>query len=225
MIETVHADSLDGPREIIAQHGAKSLSDRQLIMAILGSGTKQQPIDQVARELLLSVENIGALADCTLAELCQVTGIGFSKAVMLQAAIELGRRCLQMKTFRRGQIVSSQGAGELMLQRFLGVEQEQLIVIFLDTKNQIIAEEMIFQGTLNSSVAHPREIFHRAVLLSCMSFIICHNHPSGNPKPSQHDIEFTQRLVKCGELMGINCLDHLVIGHDKFVSFRELQLI
>lgn len=213
------------PRENAYQHGINALSDRDLLQLILRTGTQQVSAEQLAAQLLTSFENLSFLAQASIEELLAFKGIGHTKAIALLAAFELGQRSLQQRQLRYGTVTSSQAIGEQMLTRLQGCQQEQLIVVYLDTKNQIIQEKLIFRGSLNSAVAHPREIFHQAVLLSAARLIVVHNHPSGQTEPSTHDLNFSKRLIECGQLMGIDCLDHLIIGHRHYLSLREAGLI
>ncbi|ANK59762.1 RadC family protein [Loigolactobacillus backii] len=208
------------PREQLLQTSAATLSNQQLLAILLGTGTKQQPVMMVAATLLSRYPNLTNLTLATPAELQTVTGVGVTKAVLLKAAIELGQRVCQAATFRYGVIVSSRQIGELMIKKLAGMTQERLIVLYLDTKNQILLEKTIFTGTLNSSVAHPREIMAPALDVSAARFILVHNHPSGQTEPSSYDIKFSQRMAHCGQLMGIELLDHLIVGKD-YLSLKE----
>ncbi|MCH4056774.1 RadC family protein [Lapidilactobacillus gannanensis] len=213
------------PRELVDQHGVQAASDQELLQIILRTGTSKYSVAKLAGLLLQHYDNLAFLAQANLTQLQEFPGIGLTKAIELQAAFELGRRSLQQSQLRRGVVVSSGMIGQQLVERMQGTVQEELRVIYLDTKNQIIQERLIFTGSLNSSVAHPREIYHYAVLLSAARLIVVHNHPSGQVTPSQNDLVFSQRLVKCGEMMGIQCLDHLIIGSKQYLSLREAKFI
>ncbi|MFC6316305.1 DNA repair protein RadC [Lapidilactobacillus achengensis] len=213
------------PRETVYQHGVSAATDQELLQIILRTGTAKWSTAQLAAQLLQEFGNLAFLARGSLAELTRYPGIGPTKAIELQAAFELGRRSLRQMQLRQGVVLSSRMLGQEMVKKFRGCQQEQLVVVYLDTKNQVIQERIIFTGGLNSSVAHPREIYHYAVLLSAARLICLHNHPSGQTTPSSNDLEFSKRLVQCGELMGIECLDHLIIGHDNYLSLREEDLL
>ncbi|MFD1466136.1 DNA repair protein RadC [Lapidilactobacillus mulanensis] len=215
----------DLPREVAFKYGIGAASDQELLQIILRTGTATQPLAEVAASLLREYENLAFLSLASIDELRTFAGIGSIKAVEMQAAFELGKRAQQQSQLRQGAIVSSSMIGLRMQEQLQGCHQEKLIVIYLDTKNQIIQQKTIFVGGLNSSVAHPREIFHYAVLLAAARLIVVHNHPSGKTTPSQNDIQFSKRLVKCGEVMGIECLDHLIIGAGQYLSLREEDLI
>lgn len=213
------------PRELVGQQGVQAATDQELLQIILRTGTAKYAVADLAALLLQRYENLAFLAQANLAQLQEFPGVGRIKAVELQAAFELGRRSLRQSQLRQGVVISSGMIGQQLVARMQGTVQEELRAIYLDTKNQIIQERLIFKGSLNSSVAHPREIYHYAVLLSAARLIVVHNHPSGQVTPSRNDLEFSQRLVKCGELMGIQCLDHLIIGQTEYLSLREAKLI
>ncbi|MFD0897903.1 RadC family protein [Loigolactobacillus binensis] len=209
------------PREQLLSAGATSLTDQQLLAILLRTGTKQLPVMDVAQQLLQAYPQLASLSRAKITELEQIKGIGQTKAIELQAALELGRRSQLAAQLRFGTIASSQQIGELMAKRFAGCRQEHLLAIYLDTKNQIIKEQELFRGTLNASVAHPREIFAYGLQLAAARFILVHNHPSGQTEPSNYDLKFTQRVASCGELLGIECLDHLIVGHKQYSSLKE----
>ncbi|MFD1671119.1 DNA repair protein RadC [Agrilactobacillus yilanensis] len=218
-------EMIQKPRERMMLHSAAILSDQELLMVLLGSGTQDLPVELLSDQVLKTIGDVGQLQNISFEALCAIRGIGPSKATILKAAVELGQRVNLAQTLRQGTVLSSEALGDWLLKYYRGLKQEQLMVIFLDHKNQIISHEIIFKGGLNTSVAHPREIFHKAVLLSCARFVVCHNHPSGQPKPSKNDIAFTKKLVACGELMGISCLDHIIVGHQSYLSLRAENII
>lgn len=213
------------PREQLLKYGVQTLSDQQLLMILLRSGTRRMPVDELANAVLTLYPNLCGLPMATLEELLSLEGIGLTKACELKAICELSERMQQRQTLRFGTIASSQMIGKQMIKKLSGLNQERLIGIYLDTKNQILKQQLLYIGTLNSSVAHPREIFHYAVRFAAAKFILVHNHPSGQPRPSQYDVKFTQRVMKCGEILGIECLDHLIIGSRQYISLKEQQLI
>lgn len=209
------------PRERLVQKGAKSLANHELLAILLRTGTKQENVYQLALRILNHFASLNELKQASLQELKQIKGIGPVKAIEMQAAIELGAR-IQLSTLPRyGMILSSQEAGQWMVQEMADLQQEHLIVLCLNSKNEVIKKQTIFMGSVNSSIAHPREIFKEAVKYPTAHLIIAHNHPSGNPDPSKADLLFTKRMISCGEMMGIDLLDHLIIGSDHFISLRE----
>lgn len=207
------------PREQLQRSGAQTLTDAQLIAILLRTGTTQQTALQCAQKLLQTYP-LQRLEHAQLTQLQQITGIGPTKALTLKAAIELGRRVQQAHYWRYGTVVSSEALGQRMLQRLAGVDQEQLWGLYLDTKNQILLEKCLFVGTLNTSIAHPREIFQTAVQVAAARFVLVHNHPSGQTAASNYDLRFTERVQHCGELMGIELLDHLIVGQDTYLSLK-----
>lgn len=210
------------PREQLLATGAASLTDQQLLAILLRTGTKKLPVMAVAAQVLQRYPQLAALAQASVTDLEQIVGIGQTKALELKAALELGDRIRQAVQLRFGTVTSSQQIGQFMVQRFAGSQQEHLIAIYLDTKNQIIKEKELFRGTLNAAIAHPREIFAYGLQVAAARFILVHNHPSGHTEPSAYDLKFTQRIQECGALIGIDCLDHLIIGHQQYVSLKEL---
>ena len=209
------------PRERLVQYGEKALADHELIAILLRTGTRKQDVLTVSMNLLKTVEDLFYLKNVTLEEFMTIPGIGQTKAVELKAAIELGMRISKASQIKTGQITSSKNVGELLMEEMRGMQQEIVVALYLNTKNEIIKKEEVFKGSLNSSVAHPREIFKGAVRYSAARLIVGHNHPSGNPEPSDADIQFTKRLAECGELMGIELLDHVIAGENSYISLKE----
>lgn len=209
------------PRERLVQYGEKALADHELIAILLRTGTRKQDVLTVSLNLLQTFEDLFYLKNVTLEEFMTIPGIGQTKAVELKAAIELGMRISRASQIKTGQITSSKNVGELLMEEMRGMQQEIVVALYLNTKNEIIKKEEVFKGSLNSSVAHPREIFKGAVRYSAARLIVGHNHPSGNPEPSDADIQFTKRLAECGELMGIELLDHVIAGENSYISLKE----
>ncbi len=210
------------PRERMEQYGEKALANHELLAILLRTGTKGTNVMALAMEILNTFEDLYFLKTASIEELMVVSGIGKIKAIEIRAAIELGMRIAQAPQIKIGQITSSRKAGEMLLGEMRDLQQEHVMVLYLNTKNEIIKKETTFIGGLNSSVAHPREIFKGAVRVSAARIIVGHNHPSGNPDPSEADILFTKRMFECGELIGIDLLDHLIIGQDRYISLKEL---
>lgn len=209
------------PRERLENYGSKSLSNHELVAILLRTGTKGKNVLELALQLLGSFDNLNALRYVTLEELLLIPGIGKAKAIELLAAVELGTRVSRSSQIKVGTVISSQWIGEFLLEEIGGLLQENVVAIYLNTKNEIIKKETIFIGTLNSSVAHPREIFKLGVRCSAARVIIGHNHPSGNPEPSEADYQFTNRIIQAGEIVGIELLDHIVVGENSYISLRE----
>jgi DNA repair protein RadC len=165
------------------------------------------------------------LSQITLDELMEFKGVGKAKAIQILAAIELGKRINTYVLERGFQIKSPTDCADYIAEEVKYLEQEHFIGIYLDTKNRVLAKKTLFVGSLNRAIVHPREIFKEALRYGCASIIVAHNHPSGDPTPSTQDIATTKRLMEIGELMGIEVLDHLVIGSDGYISMREEKYI
>src|SRR5690625_2138508 len=155
----------------------------------------------------------------------KISGIGRIKGIEILAAIEFGRRISNASQVKEGTVMSSSWVGNYIVKDMSNLTQENVVALYLNTKNEIIKKETIFIGSLNSAVAHPREIFKGAVRYSAARIIIAHNHPSGNTEPSEADLSFTRRMVDAGELMGIEVLDHFIIGEKDYLSLREHGLM
>jgi len=161
------------------------------------------------------------LKDATLEELTKIKGIGKAKAIQLLAAVELGRRINSLTNEERYAIRSPEDGANYVMDEMRFLNQEHFVCLYLNTKNQVIHKQTVFIGSLNASIVHPREVFREAFRRSAASIICLHNHPSGDPTPSREDIEVTRRLKECGRMIGIEILDHIIIGDKKYVSLKE----
>ncbi|MGK0550943.1 RadC family protein [Enterococcus faecalis] len=209
------------PRERFEDVGEKFLSNQELLAILLRTGGKEQNVMALALHVLNNFEQLQFLKNATLTELTKIKGIGKIKAIELKAAIEFGCRVYQSTQVKYGKISSSHQLAQRLIQEMKGLQQEHLICIYLNTKNEVIRQETVFKGSLNQSIAHPREVFCGAVKYAAARILLAHNHPSGNPVPSQQDIQFTKRMEECGEMMGIQVLDHIIIGDDSYISLKE----
>lgn len=209
------------PRERLLAVGAENLSNQELLAILLGSGTKQESVMELAKHILMHFEGLKLLKDATIEELIAIKGIGYAKGILILAAIELGRRMHQYRPTENYTIRSPEDGADYIMEDMRLLKQEHFVALFLNTKNQVIHRQTIFIGSLNASIVHPREIFREAIKRSAASIIVAHNHPSGDPTPSQEDIQVTKRLADTGKLIGIEVLDHLIIGDGKFVSLKE----
>ncbi len=211
----------DRPRERLVKLGADHLSNQELIAILLGSGSKNESVMELSNRLLIHFEGLKLLKDATIEELTAIRGIGNAKGVLVLAALELGKRLNTFRPNERYVIRSPEDGADFVMEEMRSLKQEHFVVLFLNTKNQIIHRQTIFIGSLNASIVHPREVYREAVKRSAASIICAHNHPSGDPSPSQEDIHVTRRLVESGKMIGIELLDHLVIGDRKFISLKE----
>ncbi len=211
------------PRERLIQFGPESLSDAELLAILLMTGSSSQGLTAMdcARSLLERYSSYREIARISHRELTGNPGVGPGKACRVQATLEIARRMARQKV-ERGRVF--QGSQDVFHAYSLGLRdktQETFIVVLLDSKNRCLREEKISLGSLNYSVVHPREVFRLAVRESAASLILVHNHPSGDPDPSQEDIRLTERLVEAGKLLGIQILDHIIIGDGRYYSFCD----
>jgi DNA repair protein RadC len=209
------------PRERLIQSGAASLSNQELLAILLRTGTKAESVLQLSNRLLTSFDGLNLLKDASLEEITKTKGIGLAKAVQIMAAVELGRRIGNLAFDDRYSIRSPEDGANYVMNDMRFLAQEHFVCLYLNTKNQVLHKQTIFIGSLNASIVHPREVFKEAFRRSAASIICVHNHPSGDPTPSREDIEVTKRLVECGRIIGIDILDHLIIGEKKFISLKE----
>lgn len=219
MIRDVHI--ADRPRERLIRQGAASLSNQELIAILLRTGTKEASVLVLANRILSSFDKIQDLKDATIEEMTEVKGVGQAKAVQLLAAVEIGKRLYRKHSEGRYVIRSPEDAAAYLMTDMASLNQEHFVALFLNVKNEVLHKQTVFIGSLNSSIVHPREIFREAVKRSAASIIVAHNHPSGNPSPSPEDIEVTKRLLEAGSIMGIDVLDHVIIGDHSFISLKE----
>ncbi|MGO2695559.1 RadC family protein [Bavariicoccus seileri] len=209
------------PRERLLHQGADALATHELLAILLRTGSKEYSVMGLALHILHEFKDLTRLRRASLTELQQIKGIGEVKAVELKAAIELGQRLVNADPIRGQTIRSVTDAGRLFIQELADEHQEKLIALYLNTKNNVIMQKTIFAGSLNNSVAHPREIFREAVKESAARIMVAHNHPSGQTTPSKADLDFTNRLVEAGQLIGIEVLDHVIVADHDFISFKQ----
>lgn len=212
------------PRERLEQLGAEALSEAELIAILLRSGIPGENAVQVGQRLLNELGGLYGLHRAGFEDLCGQSGIGPAKAAQIKAAIELGRRLVIENPEEKPAIHSPQDAAALVMYEMSALEQEELRVMLLDTRNRLIKVESIYRGSLNSSQVRVGELFKHAIKRNTGAIIIIHNHPSGDPTPSPDDIALTRAIVQAGKLLDVDVLDHLVIGRGKFVSLKERGL-
>lgn len=205
------------------QRGVASLTDAELIAILLGSGTQKKSALRVAEEILSLYKERGfaAVAHTSLAELKSVNGVGDKKAAVIIAAVELGRRLAIRSAEKITVVHGPDDAARYAMPRFRFERREHFAVMLLNTKNHILGMADISIGSLSASIVHPREVFRAAIDFAAASMILFHNHPSGDPSPSREDIAVTNRLTKAGKIMDIPVLDHIILGHDQFLSLKE----
>jgi len=214
----------DRPRERLREVGARALSTAELLAIILRVGTRGVSAVRLAERLLVDFDGLPGLSRTSVAELSIVTGIGPAKAVQIKAALELGRRMVASAPEERPKVTSPADAANLLMSEMMFLEQEHLRVILLNTRNEVLSAPTIYQGSLNTSVVRIGELFRQAVRANAAALIVAHNHPSGDPSPSPEDINVTRQLVKAGQLLDVKVLDHIVIGHQRYVSLKERNL-
>jgi len=219
----------DRPRERLQRHGAEVLTDAELLAIFLRTGKVGVDVMTMAKSLIKEWGTLRRLAGCTPGELAKVSGIGPAKAAELKAAFEMGRRMARpeaekLRVDRAGVIHDLLGA------EMQGLPYESRRVLLLDTRHGLLEEKEISRGSLNESIAHPREIFRPAIAKGAYAVAVAHNHPSGDPQPSEADRRLTRRLAEAGTLLQIPLVDHVIIGakrgeHSPYFSFREAGLL
>lgn len=208
------------PRERLQRLGPENLASAELLAIILRTGARGQGALQLATALVSSPGGLRKLVNSPVEELAAVPGIGMAKACSIRAALELGRR-LSAETVSRPVIHAPQDVSDLLMSEMRYLEKEQFRVLLLNTKNQVLAIEVVSLGDLTSAIVHPREVFKEAVRRAAAAVILVHNHPSGDPNPSREDFDVTKRVTEAGKILGIEVLDHIVIGDNRYISLRE----
>ncbi len=212
------------PRERMERYGAATLQTSELLAIIFGSGIRGENVVDVSARLLRDFGGLGGLLAAELPILRNQRGLGPARAMQLKAALELGRRLNILAPDQRPQIGSPGDIANLVSLEMAYLAQEQLRVICLDTKNFVIHQQTIYQGTVNSSLVRAAEVFRPAVTRNCLTIVVVHNHPSGDPTPSPEDVRTTEQLRKAGELLDVELLDHIIIGQGRYVSMKERRL-
>ena len=213
------------PRERLQQYGAETLSNAELLAILLRVGTRGESAVRMAERLLRDLGGLTGIAKARLPQLSSQSGLGLAKGAQLLAAFELGKRLAAVAEQGRPVVANAADAAALVMDELRYLDQECLVALFLDVRQQLIRKKTLTMGTATGSPAHPREIFGEAVKHSAVKLIVAHNHPSGDPSPSADDLALTKRLAEAGKLMGIEVLDHIIIGAGKYLSLRELGKI
>jgi DNA repair protein RadC len=228
------ADSLQGyrikdlqesqrPRERLESQGAEVLNDAELIAILLRVGMKGASAVQIGQRLLYLFGGMDGLHRASFVELCNVEGVGPAKAAQIKAAIEVGRRISKTKTEERRLISSPQDVADQVQYKMAALEQEELWVLLLDTRNHHLRTEQLYRGSLNASTVRPAEIFKAGIRHNAAALIIVHNHPSGDPSPSPEDVNLTRMLIEAGKMLELPILDHVVVGSRGTTSIKTLH--
>lgn len=208
------------PREKVKQYGINNVTNKELLSIILKTGTKSINVADLALSILRKYK-LHELKDVTITELTKIKGIGEVKAIELLAAIELGKRINYKTEEKKKKLNNPEVIFQEMRYLFIDKKQELFYCLYLNEKQELIERKLLFMGTVNKSLVHPREIFKEAYLLSASSIICMHNHPSGNPTPSSDDIILTTSLKEIGKIQKIPIVDHIIFGNNSYYSFYE----
>ena len=213
------------PRERLKHSGPASLSNSELLAIIFRTGTASENVLGLAARVLTRFGGLAGLARASFSELCAEHGVGQAKAAQLKAALELGRRLTASQPAERAVVRSPQDVADLLMADMCLLDQEQLRVVLLNSKNQVISVCDVYKGNVNTSLIRPSELFREAVRNNCPGVIVVHNHPSGDPDPSPEDIAITEQIVEAGRMLDIEVLDHMIIGERRYVSLKERGVI
>ena len=216
----------DRPREKMAANGAAVLTDAELIAILLRTGTAEKSAIDIASELTADGGLYKRLAGITrLNELTNIKGLGQAKAATVLAALEIGRRIASAKPIEKIHFSCPQDVADFLMPRLRYAAKEQFVVVLLNSKNKVIGTEVVSEGSLSSSIVHPREVYGPAILHHAAAIMVAHNHPSGDPKPSTEDKEATRLLSRSGKVLGIPMIDHVIIGDGNYYSFLENEAL
>lgn len=211
----------DRPREKLERVGAGGLGDNELLAIVLGHGDSRATALELANAVLAASGGLHGLARATADDLRRIPGIGDARASQLVAAVEVGRRTLFRPRRERAQILTALDAAQILVPQFGALPVEHFGILLLDTKHRVTRTTVVSVGTLDASVVHPREVFRAATSGGAAAIVVFHNHPSGDPTPSDDDVALTKRLIRAGDLMGIHVLDHVIVAENGFFSLRD----
>ena len=212
------------PRERLQKFGAEALSVPEILAVILGRGIAGESVTVTVQRLLSQFGDIKGIAEASVEEMAKVRGIGLAKAAQLKAAFELGNRLEGYSGGDKPSVKTPEEVVGLVRGKLRAKKKEHFLAILLDTRGQVIKISEISVGSLDASIVHPREVFREAMTASAASVIFVHNHPSGNPEPSEEDVKLTERLAQAGEIVGIDVLDHIIIGDKSYLSLKRKGL-
>lgn len=212
------------PRERLMRVGPRAVSTTELLAITIRTGVGGENVVRLAERLLAHFSGLSGVARASITELQEVNGIGPAKSVEIKAALELGRRLLAAAPEERPRVTSPADAANLLMTEMMLLEQEYLRLILLDTRNHVLGMPTIYKGSLNTSVIRVGELFRAAIRENAAAMIVAHNHPSGDPAPSPEDVHVTRQIVEAGKLLDIDLLDHIIIGHQRYVSLKERGL-
>ncbi len=207
------------PRERFQKHGASVLNDAELLAIILKTGSRGENVIDMSNRLI-SRYGVDKLSELSLNELQEIKGIGPAKSMTINALFELSKRH-ELAKKKLTKITCAKDVYELMKDKLSDLKQEVFVILYLDTKNHVLKEEIVTKGTLDASLIHPREVFRGAIKESAHAIIVVHNHPSGDPSPSEEDKRITEKLFDAGELLNIELLDHVIVGRDAWWGWNE----
>lgn len=213
------------PRERLQKHGAEALSAQELLALIIGRGIPKKSVMTIAQELLSRFGSIKAISEASLEELSQIKGTGLAKAAQIKACFELGKRQDLEPELKDFDVKDPQSVVKAIQTSIKDKAKEHFKLILLNTRNKIIGISTIAIGTLNSNLVHPREVFKEAISHSAASVVLAHNHPSGDPEPSEDDLIITKRLTEVGKILGIEVVDHVIIAKNNYFSFKDRELL
>ena len=209
------------PRERLLKYGANNLSNEELLSIILGCGTKNKSVKELSIDILSTFDGINNLKDATISKLTEIKGMGLSKSMIILSVIELGKRIFLSSSKKIVKLNNPESIYEYTKYLFNDKSQELFYCLYFDSKQQLVGKELLFVGTVNKSITHPREIFKYAYLYSASGIICLHNHPSGDTTPSREDIEFTNSIVEIGRVQKIPIIDHIIVSNNNYYSFHE----